>query len=126
MWGIWEVQHALAQGGRGREVYEEREKRVEQLVRARFGPFEGTPPVAGAGSAFVFLGPDAWILDPGILFLCLFFVCTITYVCRCRSVFSLFFCVASFVIIYVSKRRPCEGNGSLRHSSYIRNCTSYT
>ena len=54
VWGIWEVQHALEQGGRGREVYEERDKRVEQLVRARFGPFDGATPAAGARSAFVY------------------------------------------------------------------------
>ena len=51
MWGIWMVQHELAQGGRGREVYEEREKRVERLVRERFGPFE---PVAEAGNGLVY------------------------------------------------------------------------
>ena len=51
MWGIWMVQHELARGGRGREVYEQREQRVERLVRERFGPFE---PVAEAGNGLVY------------------------------------------------------------------------
>ncbi|KJA20435.1 hypothetical protein HYPSUDRAFT_43133 [Hypholoma sublateritium FD-334 SS-4] len=45
--GIWEVQHALRQGGPG--AYVDREGALERLVRAKFGPFDGAAPRGGAG-----------------------------------------------------------------------------